>query len=105
MQPLVSSLAHRPGRRRNRRNRGDGLDLDQETVVELFCRHDGPRRPMLAEAAGVDRVDAAPQADVGDVHRGLEDVRQVAAGGLQDRGDVAQRLLGLLLDGADDLGR
>ena len=53
---------------------------------------------MLAEMAGVDRVDTPPQAHIGDIHRGLEHVRQIAARGLQDRGDVAQRLLGLFLD-------
>ena len=83
------------------RHRRDRFDLDQEAVMQLFRRHNRPRRSMLAEMAGVDRVDAPPQAHVGDVDGGLEHVRQIAAGGLQDRGDVAQRLLGLLLDGTE----
>ena len=62
--------------------------------------HDGAGGAVVAKKSGIDRVDAAPQADIRDIDRGLEHQAAVAAGGLEDRRHVLQRLLCLLFDRA-----
>src|SRR3954452_9566676 len=55
-----------------------GFNLDQEAIMQFPGWHHCAGRLVLTEELGVDRVHFAPLRDVGDVHRYLEDVLQVA---------------------------
>src|ERR1051325_6819860 len=81
---------------------GDGIYLDEEAVVQLSGGNDGARGAGIAHQALVDLVDSAPQADVRNVDRHLQDVAHIAAGRLENRADVFEHLSSLLFDGPKD---
>ncbi len=76
-----------------------GFDLDEQRGLDQPAHLDhGCGRPDAAEHLAVRLSDLLPPVDVGDVHAGPHDVRQLGAGLLQRGLDSAQRLAGLLAD-------
>src|SRR5215831_15404965 len=79
---------------RVRRPTGDGGDLYLRTAEE-DCADGGPDRPRLGEVPLVHRVEAL---EVGEVNQAGHHVRGRAADRAEQRGDLAERALGLVLD-------
>src|SRR5687767_10690173 len=82
---------------------GPHLDLDQETRQQHGL-HGSPDRQRLDHHLFIDRVEAGPLAEVGQIDVDLEDVAQRAIGAGQLGGAIIQRGPRLLLNrGADHL--
>jgi hypothetical protein len=75
----------------------DHGDLDEHPTHELRADR-GSNRPRLGEVGCVDPVEATEVVEVGEMHEARDDVRKRAAVLLEQRGNVADGLLRLLLD-------
>ena len=76
---------------------GDRGDLYLR-AAEQGRAHGGPDRTRLGEVPLVHRVEALEVGQVGQVDQAGYDVRGSAAGRVEQRGDLAERVLGLVLD-------
>jgi hypothetical protein len=80
---------------------GDDRDLNEPARHER--RTNGrPHGPGLVEVALVDRVEAAEEREVAEVDKARYDIAEVVARRFEQGRDVAERLLGLLLDRGPD---
>src|SRR5215469_3857898 len=76
---------------------GDGGDLYLRTIEEDRADR-GPHWPWMGEVALVYRVEAVEVGQVGEVDQARHDVRGRTAGRAEQRGHLAERALGLVLD-------
>jgi hypothetical protein len=77
------------------RKAGDGLDFDPCAAGERGGLDGRARWRALGKAPGVDVVDGLKVVHVQEEDRGLDDVSERAAGGVEDRSHVVQHALGL----------
>ena len=66
--------------------------------MQLRHRHDRAGRTRRPDPCRIDGVKGRPRRDVGDIDPHLNQPVDRAAGRFQRRGDIIQRLLGLLLE-------
>jgi hypothetical protein len=88
-QNIVSSRARWPA--------GDGGDFDP-CATEAGCAHGGPDWPRLEEVALVHSVEALEVGQVCEMDQAGHDVCGRAAARAEKRGDLAERVFGLILN-------
>ena len=81
----------------------DCFDLDQEAVMKWAARNHCARGAIFPKNSCIDFIERVPKVDVGDGDVHLENAIPVAAGGLQNRVHVVERLLCLFFDRAEFL--
>src|SRR4029450_2047790 len=84
--------------RRAGRKDGDRVDRDEEVARQVDIRRGRTSRRRVRHVPRIDGIDGCEVTDVRVEDRGPDQGRQRRTGGREDRVEVAQRQLGLLLD-------
>src|SRR5436189_4211421 len=70
--------------------------------MEFLYRDDSSRRTVITHHLSVDGIYCGPELHVRNVNCHLQDSTQIASGGVENRSDVFEALLGLFFDWAEE---